>query len=146
LQIEVQSFKTTATVKKEMLILTKEIGAGCETQDKGAIYQGVWFLGAHIYAYSRSITYGALRVRYLKTRGWRRSCGRGQAIFRFVFRFSRVLGEWKRFNECIGILRSTFARSLSHFWNILPRLGVPAESIESISSISLNGALFSFTL
>lgn len=67
-----------------MLILTKDIGAGCEAQDKGSVYKGVWSLGAHVYkgvwskgvwskgvwslgAHWRSITYGAVCFRDLKS-------------------------------------------------------------------------------
>lgn len=100
-----------------MLILTKEIEAGCEIRAKGAVYQGVWFLGGHICASSRSITYGALLVGDFKSFScWTRLCVRGsteEAMFRFQFHFSKVLCGRKRFNECVGILHSLFERLLS---------------------------------
>ena len=50
-----------------MLILTKDIGAGCEAQDKGSVYKGVWSLGAHVCAHWHSSTYGAVCFRDLKS-------------------------------------------------------------------------------
>lgn len=101
-----------------MLIFTKEIGVVCEAKDEGALYQGVWFLEAHLY-FSHFVAYKALYFHDLKTcSSWSALGGRisrKEVMFRFLFHSSQILNGQKGLSDCVGIFYSTYKRSLTIF-------------------------------
>lgn len=67
-----------------LIFTTEELRAGCETQDKGAVCQGVLIFEAS----PRYIAYGALRIHDVKSfTGWSGLCGvsRKKSCFDFYF-------------------------------------------------------------